>query len=75
MKKSKCARLLDIYIDLERGKCLCKAELANRYGVDERTIQRDIDHLRCYYAESFLTLGTREIVYDRANNCYKLAAA
>lgn len=74
MKKSKYERILDIHIALEKGKCLFKVELANEYEVNERTIQRDIDDLRAYYSESFLTIGVKEIIYDRTDNCYKVAS-
>lgn len=41
-KHSKNSRTLSIYIRLCAGKLINKAEEANRFGVDERSIQRDI---------------------------------
>lgn len=74
MKRRKHERILDMVFALEDGKQLSKSELANEYEVDERTIQRDIDDIRAYYADAFLKLGLKEVVYDRVSNRYKIAA-
>ena len=47
-KHSKNSRTLSIYIRLCAGKLINKAEEANRFGVDERSIQRDIDDIRAF---------------------------
>lgn len=66
-KHSKNSRTLSMYVRLCAGKRINKAEEANRFGVDERSIQRDIDDIRAFLedqkAES--TAESREIVYDR----------
>lgn len=63
---SKNSRTLDMYERLREGKCLNKAEEANRFGVDERSIQRDIDDIRAFLQERFVAVGEmREIRYDR----------
>lgn len=46
--KSKIIRVLSIYDKLLNGKLLNKSEEANRFNVNERTIQRDIDDIRRY---------------------------
>ena len=71
MKKHKYERILDMFVMLETGKELSKAQLAIEYEVDERTIQRDIDDIRAYYMETYLWFGRREIIYDRAKNLYR----
>lgn len=66
-KESKNHRTLDMYVRLCEGRIIYKNEEARRFGVDERSIQRDIDDIR-----SFLDDGRakdsdqRQIVYDRA---------
>ena len=48
---SKNHRVLDLYVRLCEGKTIIKREEANRYGVTERSIQRDIDDIRAYLDE------------------------
>ena len=65
-KESKNQRTLDLYVRLCEGKTINKATEASRFGVDERSIQRDIDDIRSFLEEKRLSDGdTREIVYDR----------
>lgn len=68
--KRKNARTLDMYVRLCEGKVIKKSEEAMNFGVDERTIQRDIDDIRaflCERADSDST-DTREVVYDRTKD-------
>ena len=44
--KDKSRRILDIYASLVDGKTVYKKELAQKYEVNERTIQRDFDDVR-----------------------------
>lgn len=68
----KVERIIDIYAQLEDGKVINKFDEAQRYGVNERTVQRDIDDIRAYFANSFEL--TRELVYDRSKKGYLLTA-
>ena len=45
---SKNHRVLDLYIRLKEGKVINKSKEAERYGVNERSIQRDIDDIRAF---------------------------
>ena len=45
-RTAKNSRTLDMYVRLCEGKVINKSEEANRFGVDERSIQRDIDDIR-----------------------------
>ena len=56
-KQHKNSRTLDMYIRLCEGKSINKKEEALRFGVDERSIQRDIDDIRALYQndERFLS--------------------
>lgn len=47
----KSERLLQIYSKLANGETLKKKELAQHFHVTERSIQRDIEALRCFFAE------------------------
>ncbi len=65
-KINKNNRILDIYLRLNEGKTINKTEDARYYGVNERSIQRDIDDIRAYLsAQSSEGKGNRDIVYDR----------
>ena len=46
IKGDKIVRVLDIYTKLINGGVINKLQEADRYGVNERTIQRDIDDIR-----------------------------
>ena len=70
--ENKGPRLLDMYERLSRGEILTKKELAETYGVTVKTIQRDIDELRTYLAETSLRCGHGEIQYDPARKGYEL---
>ena len=68
---SKNERVLNIYTRFCEGKTINKAEEAERFGVDERSIQRDIDDIRAFLDERSLTgTDTRTIEYNRSKKCY-----
>lgn len=71
--KEKSRRILDIYANLIDGKTIYKKELAQRYGVNERTIQRDFDDVRDFLDQKGSETGViNELIYDRALNGYRL---
>jgi len=47
-KQSKNSRTLDMYVRLCEGKAINKSDEASDFGVDERSIQRDIDDIRAF---------------------------
>lgn len=70
---SKHLRLLRLYTGLIEGKVINKAEEAERYGISERSVQRDIDDLRLFFEEEAADGGElRTIVYDRRLGGYRL---
>lgn len=76
-KQHKSARILEMYVRLCEGKTIHKKEEAVRFGVDERSVQRDIDDIRaflCDRSESNI-VDTREIVYDRAKEGFVMTGA
>lgn len=54
-----------MYVRLGEGKTVNKAEEARRFGVDERSIQRDIDDIRAFLDERSISGDGRTIEYDR----------
>lgn len=71
---SKDHRILRIYEDLCNGLVLRKDALAQRFGVDERTVQRDIDDVRAFLAESATENGDSRLVeYDREKKGFILS--
>ncbi len=70
--ENKGFRLLGIHERLNRGEQISKTDLANFYNVSEKTIQRDIDDLRAYLAETHMFENEVAIKYDKTQNCYYL---
>ena len=66
---AKAERLLMIYSRLVNGDTLSKQELAQQFHVTMRSIQRDMESLRCFFAEQRLW---QDIVYDREAHGYRL---
>ena len=69
LPEAKSARLLAMYARLLSGEALHRTALAMEYGVTVRSIQRDIETLRCFLAEQRLP---QDVVYDRRERTYKL---
>lgn len=66
-------RVLQIYSRLLDGYVINKAEEANRYSVNERSIQRDIDNIRNFLDDDSERTGVvNTVVYDRAAKGYRL---
>lgn len=75
-KESKNQRILDMYVRFCEGKTVSKANEAARFGVDERSIQRDIDDIRAFMEEKRVQTGDgRQIIYDRAKKGFVLEGA
>lgn len=73
MKSDQIGRVLKIYSKLSDGYVVNKAEEAELYGVNERSIQRDIDHIRDFLDEDSERTGiVNTIVYDRIAKGYRL---
>ena len=69
MRNSRLDRILYIQQVLVQGGVLNKQQTADRFGVSEKTIQRDLDTLRNYFADSE---PRREILYNSAKGGYLL---
>jgi predicted DNA-binding transcriptional regulator YafY len=64
----KVERVISLYHRLADGEVLNKADEAERFEVNERTIQRDLDDIRAYF-ENSPDIG-RKLIYDRARRGY-----
>lgn len=67
MAEDRVYRLLALQQELLSGNALNKKEAAARFEVGEKSIQRDLETLRAYYAGQ-----GNDLLYDREANCYRL---
>lgn len=73
LKLDKTPRILGIYSKLINGYVVNKADEAANYGVNERSIQRDIDDIRNFIDSDPLMQGMmNSVIYDRAVSGYRL---
>ena len=66
----KVERIINLYNRVVEGEILNKADEAARFGVTERSIQRDIEDIRAYFANDLE--NKRELIYDKAKKGYVL---
>jgi len=73
IKSDQIERVLQMYAKLSDGYVVNKAEEAVRYGVNEKSIQRDIEHIRNFLDNDSERTGlVNPIVYDRTAKGYRL---
>ena len=66
----KIERIINLYNRLSEGEVLIKADEAARFDVNERSIQRDLEDIRAYFANNLES--NRELIYDRVRKGYVL---
>lgn len=73
-KIDKINRVLRLYTKLMNGDVIHKAEEAVQCGVNERSIQRDIEDIRQFMADyqEEPSFYTKDVVYERNCNGYRL---
>ena len=69
LPEAKSARLLEIFARLSGGETISRAALAQKYHVSLRSIQRDMESLRCFLAEQRMP---QEIVYSKREGGYRM---
>ncbi|MFD3449424.1 helix-turn-helix transcriptional regulator [Microbacteriaceae bacterium 4G12] len=69
-REKKSIRILSLYERLSKGELLKKDKEARRFGVNDKTIQRDLDELRLYLASIHADSVTLE--YNHTNQSYSL---
>jgi predicted DNA-binding transcriptional regulator YafY len=73
INNDKIQRVLGIYTKLMNGYLINKAEEAQNYGVNERSIQRDIDDIRNFLELDAENTGyINSVIYDRIDKGYRL---
>lgn len=73
MKENKISRVLQIYSKLMDGYVVKKTEEAQYYGVNERSIQRDIEDIRNFLDMDSKRQGSeKSVIYDRQCKGYRL---
>lgn len=71
--ENKAERILSIYSRMSRGRLVFKEEESTKYGVTARTIQRDIDDIKCFLQNQSTETGeVQEVTYDRGSGGYRL---
>lgn len=69
----KSDRILDIYTALLDGKVVRKVEVAEKYGVSERSVQRDFETIRTFLYDHIVENGIEnDLVYDPRAHGYRL---
>lgn len=59
-------RILDLYDRLMNGETISKQEYADRYGVNEKSVQRDLRDIRNFFAMKLAEEGYGQVlIYDR----------
>lgn len=72
-KNSRITRILELYDDFLSGKVINKRETAERYAVSEKTIQRDIDDIRTFFANQRAKQGIEKRI-DYSAKVYRMTA-
>ncbi|MGN1319233.1 MAG: helix-turn-helix transcriptional regulator [Lachnospirales bacterium] len=66
-------RILNLCMKLIDGEIINKKDELEKYGGNERSIQRDLDDLRVFFENRGMRMGIRqEIIYDRSLKGYYL---
>jgi Predicted transcriptional regulator len=69
-RKKQGVRLLLLREELDKGKNINKEEIKEKFDIDDKTFQRDIDFLRAFYTENINP--EIEIKYDKKKKGYIL---
>ena len=73
IKNDKIQRILGIYTKLMDGKTVNKQEIASRYNVHPRSIQRDIKDITDFLERDELNTGVfNSVIYDKNADGYRL---
>lgn len=69
----KAERILSMYSKLKQGEVIYKKAESDRYGVTQRTIQRDIVDIQCFLQNQGNVTGeVQEIIFDKKIGGYRL---
>lgn len=69
----KTRRVLEMYSRLVQGDIIRSSEEALKYGIDTRSVKRDIDELKSFFADQRMEgRDTRKVIYSKSAKGYKL---
>ncbi len=75
-REGKSSRALSIYSRLMNGRIIYKTEEAKRFGVSEKSIQRDIEQIRVFLDNQSVTDGIpNNLIYDYSIKGYRIEQA
>lgn len=75
-REGKSSRALSIYSRLMNGRVIYKTEEAMRFGVSEKSIQRDIEQIRLFLDNQAVTDGIpNNLIYDYSIKGYRIEQA
>ncbi len=75
-REGKSSRALSMYSRLMNGRIIYKNEEAERFGVSEKSIQRDIEQIRAFLDNQAVTDGIpNNLIYDYSIKGYRIEQA
>ncbi|MBE6911016.1 MAG: WYL domain-containing protein [Ruminococcaceae bacterium] len=72
MENTKQERVLEIFFRALRGEDIFVRKLADEYGVSTKSISRNINDLKSFFAEHRDLVGNTELEYSYRDKCYRL---
>ena len=72
MDNTKQSRLLEMFFRGLRGEDLSVQSLASEYGVSKKSISRDLNDLKAFFAEHRDLVGNSELEYSYQDRVYRL---
>lgn len=72
MAGEKLERTLAIFFRGLRGEQIRTKDIANEYGISEKSVARSINEIRNFLADNRELAGHAELVYNKSERCYSL---
>ena len=72
MENTKQERILEIFFRAMLGEAISVQGLANEYGVSKKSVTRDINDLKAFFADHRSLVGNTELRYSYKDKCYYL---
>lgn len=72
MESTRQDRVLEIFFRALRGEDITVSALANEYGVSTKSISRNINDLKAFFADHRELVGNTELQYSYSDKCYRL---
>ena len=72
MEHTKQDRLLEIFFRLLRGESLSVQKIANEYKISTKSVSRDINDLKAFFADHRELVGNTELKYSNQSKAYHL---